>query len=54
MSANFVVNAPIETSRSANGQGEKAELKYIADRQRLADVKPVTAEAASDATTDLF
>jgi hypothetical protein len=54
MSANFIVSAPGETSKSANGQGEKGELKYIADRQRLADVRPVTAEAASDAATDLF
>jgi hypothetical protein len=54
MSANFIVSAPSETSNSTNGQGEKGELKYIADRQGLADVKPVTAEATSDAPTDVF
>jgi hypothetical protein len=53
MSANFIVSAPIETSRSANGQGEKGELKHIADRQGLPDVRPVTAEATSDAPTDV-
>ena len=53
MSPNFIVSAPIETSRSANGQGEKGELKNIADGQGLSDVKPVTAEATSDAATDL-
>jgi hypothetical protein len=53
MSANFIVSAPIETSRSANGQGEKGELKHIADRQGLVDVRSVTAEATSDASTDV-
>jgi hypothetical protein len=53
MSANFIVSAPIEPSGSANGQGEKGELKHIADRQGLADVKPVTAEATADARTDV-
>jgi hypothetical protein len=48
MSANFIVSAPIEISRSANGQGEKGELKHIADQQGL-DVKPVTAQTTSDA-----
>ena len=48
MSANFIVNAPIETNRSVNGQGEKGELKDIANGQGLADVKPVAAEATSD------
>ena len=47
MTANFVVSAPSETSR--NGQGEKGELKDIANGQGLADVKPVAAEATSDA-----
>ena len=53
MSANFIVSAPRETSKSANSQGEKGELKYIADGQGLADVKPVTAEATGDAPTDV-
>ena len=53
MSANFIVSAPIETGRSANGQGEKGELKHIAERQGSADVRPVTAEATSDAPTDV-
>jgi hypothetical protein len=51
MSANFIVSALIETSRSANGQGEKAELKHVADGQGLAAVKPVAAEATGDAPT---
>jgi hypothetical protein len=54
MSANFIVSAPIEPSRSANGRGEKGELKNITDGQGRADVKPVNAEATSDAATDLF
>jgi hypothetical protein len=45
MSANFVLTAPLGTSR--NGQGKKDELK--ANGQRLADVKPVAAEATSEA-----
>jgi hypothetical protein len=47
MTANFVVSAPSETSR--NGQGENGELKDVANGQGLADVKPVAAEATSDA-----
>jgi hypothetical protein len=47
MTANFVVSAPSETSR--NGQGEKVELKDIANGQGLA-VKPVAAEATNEAS----
>jgi hypothetical protein len=47
MTANFVVNAPTETSR--NGQSEKGGLKDVANGQGLADVKPVAAEATSEA-----
>jgi hypothetical protein len=49
MTANFIVSAPTETSRNANGDGEKGELKDIANGQGLADVKPVAAEPASEA-----
>lgn len=50
MSANFIVSAPIETSRSVNGLGDKqdVELSDGANGQGLADVKPVAAEATSD------
>jgi hypothetical protein len=47
MTANFVVSVPSETSR--NGQGEKGELKDIANGQGLA-VKPVAAEATNEAS----
>jgi hypothetical protein len=47
MTANFVVSVPSETSR--NGQGEKGELKDIANGQGLADVKPAPTEATSKA-----
>ena len=47
MTANFVVSAPSEASR--NGQGDKDELKDIANGQGLADLKPVAAKVTSDA-----
>ena len=55
MSANFIVSALLsrQAETGANGQSEKGELKHIADRQGLADVRPVTAEATSDASTDV-
>jgi hypothetical protein len=49
MSANFIVSAPVETSRSANGQTEalNAELKNEANGEGTVDVKPIAPEVSS-------